>query len=124
MIRSDTSRAVGRRLVFPHVITNEGRGYNPSDGVFTAPVGGLYVFYSSLQSYSTDSYTCDVVLNGSIKVRLYTWPNTYRLSMSASNMAVLRLQKGDIIWIRMATATRIASDSASISTLTGYLLHV
>lgn len=123
MTTSDTS-TTSRRLVFPKVIINEGHGYNPSDGVFTAPVGGLFVFYSSLGSYGTEAYVCDMVLNGNVKVRLYTNANSNTPYQSASNMAVVRLQEGDRIWMKMATGNRIYSDSSSISTFTGYLIHI
>ena len=56
-------------LVFPKVITNVGNGYNPSDGVFTAPRAGVYVFFVNVQSYSTNNIYVDIVLNGSTKVR-------------------------------------------------------
>ncbi|XP_025079790.1 uncharacterized protein LOC112555570 [Pomacea canaliculata] len=35
---------VPQRVIFDHVITNEGSGYNVSTGVFTAPFNGTYFF--------------------------------------------------------------------------------
>jgi hypothetical protein len=119
------STTVGRKLTFPHVITNEGNGYNPNDSVFTAPVGGLFVFYSSLESYGQEPFGCDIVLNGNAKVQVYTYANNNLGTQSASNMAILRLQKGDRIWMKVATANRVnGNPTYSISTFTGYLIHM
>ncbi|XP_061195772.1 uncharacterized protein LOC133204000 [Saccostrea echinata] len=124
MSTSDMSTTPERRLVFPHVILNEGNGYNSNDGIFTAPVNGLYLFYSSLSSYSSDTCYCDIVQNGSIKVRIYTYANGNAPNQSAANMALLLLQKNDRIWLKMAFGTRIYSDTNSVSTFSGYLIHV
>ncbi|XP_062579298.1 uncharacterized protein LOC134241252 isoform X2 [Saccostrea cucullata] len=121
MTTSDTSTTSGRRLVFPHIILNEGNGYNSNDGVFTAPVNGIYLFYSSLTSYSTDYCSCYIVRNGSIKVRLYTGAAH---DQSVSNMVLLLLQKNDRIWLKMAAGTRIYSNENSPSTFSGYLINV
>ncbi|XP_060568737.1 A disintegrin and metalloproteinase with thrombospondin motifs adt-2-like [Ruditapes philippinarum] len=34
----------GKVLVFPHININDGQGYNPSTGIFKAPVAGVYQF--------------------------------------------------------------------------------
>ncbi|KAL8560932.1 hypothetical protein ACOMHN_019916 [Nucella lapillus] len=37
-------------LVFNHVITNQGQGYDPSSGVFKAPVAGTYLLAVSVEA--------------------------------------------------------------------------
>jgi hypothetical protein len=125
MTTPDASTKVGRRLVFPRVIINEGQSYNRNDGVFTAPVGGLFVFYSSLISYGNEPFGCDLVLNDNAKVQVYTYANANLGTQPASNMVVLRLQKGDRIWMKVATANRVnANPTSSISTFSGYLIPI
>lgn len=56
-------------MVFPVVITNLGNGYNPNDGVFTAPTAGVNVFFVNVQSYNSLSLYVDIFVNGARKVR-------------------------------------------------------
>ncbi|XP_062597981.1 uncharacterized protein LOC134259412 [Saccostrea cucullata] len=64
----DTSWS-GSTLVFPKIIFNTGGGYNPTTGMFTAPVDGHYVFFVCVQSYNTNEIWVDIVLNGESQVR-------------------------------------------------------
>nr|XP_022292089.1 uncharacterized protein LOC111103253 isoform X3 [Crassostrea virginica] len=83
-------------LVFPNVITNVGNGYNPSDGVFTAPRAGVYVFFVNVQGYNSQSIYVDIVLNGASKVRTMAYTNYD----AGPNLAVLSLQTGDRVWVK------------------------
>ena len=103
-------------LVFPKVITNVGHGYNPSDGVFTAPLAGVYVFFVNVQAYSTNIYV-DIVLNGAIKVR--TLANTNY--DAGPNLAVLSLQTGDRVWVKYYYGRGYYNDGP-ITTFSGFLI--
>nr|XP_022294889.1 complement C1q-like protein 4 [Crassostrea virginica] len=106
-------------LVFPKVITNVGNGYNPSDGVFTAPRAGVYVFFVNVQGYNTQTIYVDIVLNGAIKVR--TMANTYY--DAGPNLAVLSLQRGDRVWIKHYSGQGYTTHSDSpITTFSGFLI--
>ena len=37
-------------LIFEHVLTNEGQGYDATSGVFRAPVTGTYLFTVSVEA--------------------------------------------------------------------------
>ena len=88
-------------LVFPKVITNVGNGYNPSDGVFTAPRAGVYVFFVNVQSISAQSIYVDIVLNGLTKVRTMAYGYSRNDHYEAGpNLAVLSLQTGDRVWVK------------------------
>ena len=45
-VKKDTDSDFGSdtTLVFPDIRTNQGSGYNSSDGIFTAPIAGTYFF--------------------------------------------------------------------------------
>ncbi|XP_062574642.1 uncharacterized protein LOC134236474 isoform X1 [Saccostrea cucullata] len=88
-------------LVFPSVITNEGNGYNPSNGIFTAHVSGTYVFFVNVQSYSTNDIYVDIVLNRSTKVRAMAYSaGNGDYNDAGPNLVVLTIQKGDAVWVK------------------------
>lgn len=87
--------------MFPEVITNVGNAYNPSNGVFTAPIGGDYVFFVNVQSYDTNSVYVDIVMNGVSKVRTMAYSyNGYDRDEAGPNLVVLTLQKEDRVWVK------------------------
>ena len=110
-------------LVFPKVITNVGNGYNPSDGVFTAPMAGVYVFFVNVQGYSTYSIYVDIVLNGATKVRTAAEASSSDYYEAGPNLAVLSLQTGDRVWVKYNRGQSYYSDSDSpMTTFSGFLI--
>ena len=110
-------------LVFPKVITNVGNGYNPSDGVFTAPRAGVYVFFVNVQSNDRQSIYVDIVLNGGKKVKTIASLNSQEYSKPAPNMAVVSLQTGDRVWIKHNSGQGYVSFSDSpVTTFSGFLI--
>lgn len=89
-------------LVFPHILSNVGGGYNNQDGVFTAPVDGVYVFFCKItqESNSHDLYF-EITLNGSAKTRNIVYGRSDKTHRTASNLSVLQLIRGDRVWIKM-----------------------
>lgn len=51
-------------IIFPHVISNNGGGYEKSTEVFTTPKSGVYVFMCFLTSHK-NAAKANIVLNGS-----------------------------------------------------------
>lgn len=58
--------SVGQTLVFPTVLSNEGGGYDPSTGTFTAPVNGTYIFSVTLCPVHGKALTYNVIVDGAV----------------------------------------------------------
>ncbi|XP_061177352.1 uncharacterized protein LOC133186087 [Saccostrea echinata] len=124
-ITSNNNGWTGDTLIFPDVIYNEGRGYNSNTGVFTANTGGTYVFYISIQSAYQKYNYFDIVLNGSSKVRALAWYNSgfaVKIHQTGTNLVILPLRSGDRVWVKRAAGTGYYSDSARITTFSGFRL--
>ena len=110
-------------LVFPVVITNVGNSYNPNDGVFTAPMAGVYVFFVNVQSYGSKSIFVDIVLNGATKVRTLVSQSSQEYSDAGPNLAVLSLQIGDRVWVKHNSGVGYWTNSdGPITTFSGFLI--
>ena len=123
-VTSSSSSWSSGTLVFPVVITNVGNGYNPSDGVFTALMAGVYVFFVNVQSYDHKYIYVDIVMNGSTKVRTMAYSyNGHGYYEAGPNLAVLFLQTGDRVWVKHYSGEGYQSHSGGpITTFSGFLI--
>ena len=106
---------------------NTGSHFNASNGTFTAPIAGRYLFYAGLgvQSYPTSSYlSCEFEVNGSRKY--IHWFSNYGTSYAAANnTTVINLNASDDVRLVSEThqsATYIGTGSGIYNHFGGYLL--
>jgi len=106
---------------------NTGSHFNASNGTFTAPIAGRYLFHAGLgvQSYPTSSYlSCEFQVNGSR--RYIHWFSNYGTSYAAAtNTAVINLNASDYVRLASEThvsATFLGTGSGAYSHFGGYLL--
>ena len=119
-VTSSSSSWTGDILVFPHVITNNGNGYNPSTGKFTASKKGTSVFYVNVNAYRSNSVYFDIVHDGVSKVR--TMSHSSASYQTGTNMVVLALNKGDSVWVKRDSGNGFFTYSVPLTTFSGFLL--
>lgn len=107
--------------MFPVVITNLGNGYDPNDGVFTAPTAGTYVFFVNIISYSSKTVSVKIILNGGRKVVSLAQSESSNPYNSGSNLAVLTLQKADRVWVSLNYGTGYYGSDPTTS-FSGFLI--
>jgi len=96
-----TGTTYDQTILFSHVDTNLGGGYNATTGVFTAPVAGQYQFSLTFMLYQmSSSYSyfgeLDVLKNGNMIIRVHANINQQASHVdSASGATVMGLNKGD-----------------------------
>ena len=86
----------GQTLVFPHIITNIGGGYNENNGVFTAPREGVYVFFCKITGQDNpSSIIYEFILNCSVKTQNLVYESSTNPLRTSSNSIMLQLRQGD-----------------------------
>lgn len=121
-VTSSSSSWNGGILIYPHVVTNIGNGYNPSTGKFTAPTDGTYVFFITVVAYAGKTVYLDIVYNGSRKVRTMSYGTATISYQTGTNMAVLPLYKGDSVWVIHWSGAGYYAYDVPITTFSGFLL--
>uniref|UniRef100_A0A3Q3BP14 C1q domain-containing protein n=1 Tax=Kryptolebias marmoratus TaxID=37003 RepID=A0A3Q3BP14_KRYMA len=107
-------------LVYKKVYVNTG-SYNPTTGIFTAPVKGVYYFSFSGHNVSTKPMGLRLMKNGEQMVTVYNHPSGDRYE-TASNGMTLQLEPGDQIYMRLRQNTWIFNNPNDHSTFVGFLL--
>ncbi|TDH05346.1 hypothetical protein EPR50_G00143690 [Perca flavescens] len=107
-------------LIYKNVPTNIGNAYNPTTGVFTAPVRGAYNFEWTVAAHG-DGHTAAWLVKNSEQVFI-AWEHQAAGFMSASNGATLLLEVGDVVFVRLRAGTRVYDDGLHFITFSGHLL--
>lgn len=84
---------------FNNLITNFGNAYNKNNGMFTAPLKGIYAFYSSILASSGKSLEARIVRNGNEFCNLYAGDMDFW--GPGFNMAIIELEVGDAVWVKI-----------------------
>jgi hypothetical protein len=112
-------------LVFDHVITNAGNGYDRSTGVFTAPIAGYYAFFLVMMEPSGATHhdlSVSIVKNGAIVDQAYVHNDPSDLAEQGYTHSVIQLSAGDRVWARQETGDSVRGSLWTV--FTGYLVHV
>jgi hypothetical protein len=101
MSKSEVNTGPHHTLIFDHIETNIGNGYNGHTGVFIAPLNGVYVFFYTVfcerASYTSIEITVNSVARGVIFVDNEATPNVYT---GSTGVAVFTLNQCDDCFIR------------------------
>ena len=92
--------SLGRTEVikYDNVITNVGKAYTPSTGIFLVPLSGIYTLSVSMMGDPTNAIHLQLERNGNELVRLYTGgAGSYEL---ASHTINVELTRGDRVWVQ------------------------
>ncbi|XP_062242818.1 cerebellin 18 [Platichthys flesus] len=112
-------------IPFDSVSLNDGMGYNPSLGAFTAPCAGVYAFsytiYSSVGADGRLYHKVQLLLNNNVIASVWE-DNREDGEDSASQLVVLQLNKGDQVYLALTTGRKLCGHLASNS-FTGYMLY-
>ncbi|TDH05343.1 hypothetical protein EPR50_G00143640 [Perca flavescens] len=109
-------------LIYKHVPTNIGNAYNPTTGVFTAPVRGVYHFEWHLTAEGDGSHASGGWLVKNLQNLFVAWEYQAAGFMSSSNGVMLLLEVGDVVFVRLAANTLAFDNGSHPTTFSGFLL--
>jgi hypothetical protein len=85
-------------IKYDKVITNVGKAYTPSTGIFLVPLSGIYTVSVSMMGDPTNKIHLQLERNGSELLRLYTGgTGSYELASQTINV---ELTRGDRVWVQ------------------------
>ncbi|XP_026234363.1 complement C1q tumor necrosis factor-related protein 3 [Anabas testudineus] len=110
---------------FGNITLNDGRGYSPTLGVFTAPRSGVYVFsltvYSSVEVAGRLYHKVQLIWNG--RPTANVWENNREDSEdNASQVVVLELHRGDQVYVELISGRKICK-YPEFNIFSGYILY-
>ncbi|XP_015193199.1 cerebellin 18 [Lepisosteus oculatus] len=109
------------------VLINQGQGYNPALGAFTAPRTGLYSFsfsaYSNVGAAGNRLYHQVSLIRNSDVVASVWEDNREDSEDSGSQTVLLPLAAGDQVYIRLLSGRQLCGDTNQHNTFSGFLVY-
>ncbi|XP_060590651.1 caprin-2-like [Ruditapes philippinarum] len=111
-------------IIFTTATTNEGSGYDTSTGIFTAPVGGLYLFIVNFCSLKKQHSPLALVLSGNVIARSSNYNADYHSCSSFS--AIVRVKSSEKVWVKFMYGSpgyALYKDAWMLNSFSGILIN-
>uniref|UniRef100_A0A667Y272 Cerebellin 18 n=1 Tax=Myripristis murdjan TaxID=586833 RepID=A0A667Y272_9TELE len=114
-------------ISYNNILLNDGHGYNPALGVFTAPRCGAYVMsfraYSNVGSPTERLYhKVQMMKNGEVVASMWE-ANREDMEDSGTQVVVVDLKRGDQIYMELMYGRSLCGTGAQKNIFSGYLLY-
>ncbi|KAH3805335.1 hypothetical protein DPMN_133635 [Dreissena polymorpha] len=118
-----TDLSGGQDVVYPTVEVNEGQGYDPSTGKFTASITGIYLFTVQNCVHYQKYGQLEIVHGGKTLQRSthYDSGGAYPCVTMQVSAAVAM---GDMVWVRATGLSKLYTDSVRYNSFSCTLIHV
>lgn len=114
-------------IPYTSVSLNQGYGYNPALGVFTAPRSGLYSFsftvYSNVGDPNERVYHKVMLMKDGVMVACVWEDNREDQEDSASQTVLLSLRRGSQVYVELMSGRLLCGNNAENNSFTGYLIY-
>ncbi|XP_019114207.2 complement C1q-like protein 2 [Larimichthys crocea] len=108
-------------LKYKKVFSNTGNSYNPSTGIFTAMVKGMYFFRFSMFVSTVPNSVVSLMRNGERLSSVWDTSGSDNHDLG-SNAMVIPLEVGDNVYIELYAHTKVYDDGMNYNTFSGFLL--
>ena len=108
-------------LEYNKVVTNVGNAYDFRHGHFASPVKGVYLMSFTFINKDGGVMDIEMVKNG---VRIAHGYGDYRGYNMATQVTILMLEKGDMVWVRHASSSTAELHASDYNTFAGTLLFI
>uniref|UniRef100_UPI0037E8AF21 complement C1q-like protein 2 n=1 Tax=Semicossyphus pulcher TaxID=241346 RepID=UPI0037E8AF21 len=110
-------------LQYKRVFSNTGSGYNPSTGIFTAMVKGMYFFRFSMFNNLNPAPNSVVSIMKNEQQLTSVWDTSGSdANDMGSNAVVIPLEVGDNVYVRLHANRLVYDDGMNYNTFCGFLL--
>lgn len=108
-------------LMFDYVLYNAGNGYDPTTGLFTAPVSGTYAFFlAAMSSNQHAPIYLSIVKQGNILDEVFAEGTTDNYDQG-STQTVVHVSAGEKVWARQESGDEVRGGAWTV--FTGFLLQ-
>ena len=124
--QSTSELAIGSTIVFDEIVYQDGNGYNSTDGIFTCPETGVYMFSVVLHCWhgkeGVKSLAARLMVASKEKSCVVSESRHSQHNDQASNLVILSVKQGQRVWVEIfdIPAARVFR---TFSTFSGALLY-
>ena len=109
------SPANGEILVFPTVLFNKDNGYNSSNGIFNAPVDGIYLLTIQICTLNTKHMVTSIMVDDTEVGRGYVWDNDNYPCNTADAIVFMEADRKAYVKVLHQTGTLIENEYRLLS---------